>query len=214
MSKFTEEQKKIALLLLHSPKTVEELNKQLNIPFDDLNENLKQMVKLKLIKIEGYPQKYRLMDNIVEAVKRRKDIQESDPFDLRLKAIIEFKAVEEKFLAKSMDEIEKKLKESKDYTIYDLYRADPIKEETQYSAYLEINLSAKDFTAIIKFMYFFGPSSIEVLRPKKVVLAMDDLQDALMEMAEMIQLYNHAMLKSMNNEELDEFAKNMYKPKK
>ncbi|MCR4335547.1 MAG: hypothetical protein NUV57_03360 [archaeon] len=213
MSKFTEEQKKIALLLLHSPKTVEDLNKQLNIPYDDLNENLKQMVRLKLIKMEGYPQKYRLMENIAEAVKRRKDIQESDPFDLRLKAVIEFKAVEESFLAKSMDTIEKKLKESKDYTIYDSYRAEPIKEDAQYSAYLELNISAKDFTAIIKFMYFYGPSSVEVLRPKKVVLAMDDLQDALMEMAEMIQLYNQSMLKSMNKDELDAFAKNLYKPK-
>ena len=62
MSRFTDEQKKIALVLLHSPKTVEELNKQLNIPFDDLNHNLKQMVKLKLVKVEGYPQKYKLMD--------------------------------------------------------------------------------------------------------------------------------------------------------
>jgi len=214
LSRFTEEQKKIALLLLYSPKTVEDMNKQLNIPFDDLNKNLKKMVKLKLVKVEGYPQKYKLMENIVEAVKRRKEVQETDPFDLRLKAIIEFKAVEEEFLKKSMDELEEGIKKEKTFTIYDIFRAEAIKEDTQYTSYLEINFSAKDFTALVKFMYFFGPSSIEVLKPKKVVLAMDDLQDALMEIAEMVQTYNQAMLKSMNKDELDEFAKNLYKPKK
>jgi len=41
---------------------------------------------------------------------------------------------------------------------------------------------------------------------------MDDLQDALMDMAEMIQAYNASMLKYMEKEELEEFAKNLYKP--
>ncbi len=214
MARFTEEQKKISLLLMHSPKTVEELNTQLSIPFDELNENLKQMVKLKLVKVEGYPQKYKLRDNIVEAVKRRKEIQEKDPFDLRLKAVIEFRGVEEDFLKKHMDEIEEKLRENKLFTIYDIFRGEPLKEDTYYSSYLEVNLSAKDFTSLVKFMYFFGPTSVEVLKPKKVVLAMDDLQESLMEMADMIQSYNSAMLKSMNKDELDAFAKNLYSPKK
>ena len=65
---------------------------------------------------------------------------------------------------------------------------------------------------MVKFMYFYGPTSVEVLKPQKVVLAMDDLQDALMEMAEMIQSYNEAMLKSMAKSELEDFAKNLYKP--
>ncbi len=212
MSRFTEEQKKIALVLMAAPKTVDELSKQLNLPYDDLNDNLRQMLKLKLVKVEGYPQKYKLMDNIVEAVKRRKEIQEHDPFDLRIKAIIEFKAVEKDFLKKHMDETQEKLGKEKDYTLYDSYRAEPEKEENHYSAYLELNLSAKDFTSIVKFMYFYGPTSVEVLKPKKVVLAMDDLQDALMEMAEMIQSYNHAMLKSMSKDELDRFAEALYKP--
>ncbi|HZX19847.1 MAG TPA: hypothetical protein VFF13_02435 [archaeon] len=214
MSKFTNTQKKIAVLLLNSPKTVDELNKQLNIPYDELNENLRQMLKLKLLKFEGYPQKYKLTENIVEAVRRRKEIQDKDPFELRLKAIIEFKAVEESFLDKHMSEIQEKINSEKDFTIYDVFKAEPEQDGTQFTSYLELNLSAKDFTSLIRFMYFYGPTSIEVIKPKKVVLAMDDLQDALMEMAEMIQVYNHAMLKSMNKQELDDFAKSLYAPKK
>jgi len=132
---------------------------------------------------------------------------------MRIKAIIEVKAIEESFLEKHMSEIEQKLKDSKDYTVYDIFRAKPMHSEGYYSSYLEANLSAKDFTALVKFMYFFGPSSVEVLKPAKVTLAMDDLQDALMEMAEMIQSYNHAMLKSMNKEELADFSRKLYSSK-
>ena len=214
VSRFSEEQKKIALLLFHSPKTVEELNKQLNIPFDDLNDNLKQMLKMKVVKIEGYPQKYSLVGSIVEAVKRRKEIQEKDPFDLRIKAIIEFRAVEEEFLKKNIDEIEEKLRKDKHFMVYDLFRAKIIQEGSHYTSYIEVNLSARDFTSIVRFMYFYGPTSVEVLRPQRVVLAMDDLQDALMEMADMIQVYNDAMLKSMSKGEMEEFAKSLYTSKK
>lgn len=213
MGKFSEDQKKIAVLLMSSPKTVEELNKQLNIPYDELNRGLKEMLKLKLLKVEGYPQKYKLMDNIVEAVHRRKELAEKDPFNLRLKAIIEFKAVELDFLNKHMDELADKLKNEKDFTLYDTYKAEPVRDEGHYSSYLEISLSAKDFTSIVKFMYFYGPTSVEVIKPRKIVLHMDDLQDALMEMAEMIQSYNESMLKTMSKEELDKFAQELYKPK-
>ncbi|MEK6958281.1 MAG: hypothetical protein AABW99_04875 [archaeon] len=214
MGRFTEEQKRVALLLLNAPKTVDELNKQLGIPFDELNDNLRQMLRLKVVKVEGYPQKYKLMENIAEAVKRRKDIQEKDPFNLRISAVIEFRGVEEMFLKKSMDEIEKKIKADKNYTIYDVFRAKPMAEHGHVTSYLEVNLSARDFTSLVRFLYFFGPTSVEVLSPKRVVLAMDDLQDAFMEMVEMIHSYNNAMLKSMSKGELEEFAKGLYRPAK
>ena len=212
MVKFTDTQRKIAVLLLHAPKTADELVHQLNLPALEANEALKEMLKLKLVKIEGYPAKYRLMDNIIEAVKRRKEIQEKDPFELRLKAVIEFKAVEEKLIDKMVSDIEAKLRKEKNFTIYEIFRAKPIKEGTHYSSYLELNFSAADFSTVVQFMYYYGPTSIEVIKPQKVTIAMDDLQDALMDMAEMIQSYNASMLKYMEKEELDEFAKSLYKP--
>lgn len=212
MSRFTHEQKKIAFALLQSPKAVDELNRALGLPFDELNDSLKQMLKLGLVKVDGYPQKYRLAESVIDGVRRRKDIAESDPFELRLKAVIEFKGVEEKFLEKHLKEVEGKLRAQKPLTIYDVYRAPPLKHGEHYSSYLEVNFSARDFTAIVQFMYFFGPTSVEVMKPAKLTLSMDDLQDALMEMAQMIQSYNQAMLKSMAKDELGEFARNLYKP--
>ncbi|MBI4210628.1 MAG: hypothetical protein HY544_03935 [Candidatus Diapherotrites archaeon] len=213
VARFTPDQKRIAVLLLHAPKTAEELNRQLGIPFDELNESLKHMVRLKLLRLEGYPQRYHLADAVVDAVKRRKEIQEKDPFDLRLKATLEAKGVEEAFLRKQMAGIEAGLRKEKNFTVYDVIRAEPIKDGSHYTAYLDVNLSIKDFSSIVRFMYFYGPTSVEVLKPAKITIPMDDLQDALMEMADMIQAYNNEMLKSMAKDELASFSKSLYSPK-
>ena len=211
MVKFTEEQKKIAHSLFVSPKSVEELNIKLGVPYDKLNGQLKEMLRLGLVKVEGYPQKYKLADEVAQGVKRRKEIAEKDPFGLRLKAVVEFKAVEPTLLEKEIKDIEAKLRKDRTFTIYDIYKAPAQQVGTHYSTYLEVNLSARDFTSIVR---FFGPSSVEVLKPEKIVLSMDDLQDALMEMAEMIQSYNQSMLKSMTKDELEGFARTLYAPKK
>ena len=66
MGGFSDEQKKIALLLLSEPKTEEELHKQLNLPYDKLSIELKQMLKLGLVLKEGYPTRYRLRQDIID----------------------------------------------------------------------------------------------------------------------------------------------------
>ena len=58
-------------------------------------------------------------------------------------------------------------------------------------------------------MYFFGPTSLEVLKPKKFEIPMSDLQDGLMDMAEMIQSYNMHILKSMRKDDLERFQRKM-----
>ena len=214
MVRFTEEQKRIAAALFNSPKSVEDLNRQLNIPYDRLNDLLKQMLRLELVKVEGYPQKYKLADSVAEGVRKRKEIHEKDPFELRLKAVVEFKAVEPVLLEKQIREVEAKLRRDKNYTVYDIYMAKPQQVGAHYSSYLEVNISARDFASIVRFMYFFGPSSVEVLKPDKVVLSLDDLQEALMEMADMIQSYNASMLKAMSKDELEKFARGIYAPQK
>ncbi|MEM4326547.1 MAG: hypothetical protein QXZ13_00030 [Candidatus Diapherotrites archaeon] len=206
-------QKKIGFQLVSSPKSPEEISRLLGVSIAEVNSALKEMLKLGLVKVEGYPQKYFLAPEILERVKARKEISEKDPFELRLKAIIEFKAVEETFLFKNMSEIESKLRAEKDFTIYDIFKAKPLQSGVHFSSYLEVNFSIKDFTKIIYFMYFYGPTSVEVIKPNKIVIAMDDLQDALMYMAEMIQSYNEAMLKYIAKEELEDFAKSLYQPK-
>lgn len=213
MGKYTSEQKKIAVLLMHSPKTVEELNNQLNIPYNDLTEQLKGMLKLDVISKSGYPPKYRLKENIVEAVRKRVDIAEKDQFKLRMKVIIEGLAIEEELLKKQMNDVKKALEKEKDFTIYDIRMEKIAKVGEHYSTFLEVNLSVKDFKALVKLMYFFGPSSVEILKPDKLEIPLSDLQDGLVDMAEMIQAYNHYILKMMNRQELAEFHRKLYEYK-
>jgi hypothetical protein len=211
MSRFSEEQKRIALLLLYEPKTAEELNRQLSIPYNKLMAELKAMLKLGVIAREGYPTKYKLKENIAKEVQRRKKVAERDMNKLRLHAFIEMQAVEESLLKKQMGKMKEALCSERAFTVYAAEEANPVKEENYYSAYLDVNLSVRDFSSLIKFMFFYGPSAIEVLKPDKIELSAQDLQDGLVDLADMIQKYTQYIAKIMNREELEKFHQQLYK---
>ncbi|MFH1696690.1 MAG: hypothetical protein ABH854_02160 [Candidatus Diapherotrites archaeon] len=215
MATYTEEQKRIAVLLMHGPKSIEELQKQLNMPQEGVMNDLKGMLKLKVVeKHEGFPVKYKLIDNISSTVHKRKEIEETDPNRLRIRAIIEAQAVEENLLMKALSDIEAGLKKEKEFTIYDSKKADVVQDGEQYSSYIDLNLSVRNFRALVRFMYFYGPSSVEVLKPAKFDIPADDLQDGLMDMAEMIQAYNSHVLNLMGRKELAEFNNKLYEKKR
>jgi len=211
MPKFTEEQKRIAMLLLHEPKTIEELNKQLNLPYNKLSEELKEMLKKEVITKEGFPTKYKLKENIAEEVLRRKKVSETDDSALRLRAYIEMQAIEETLLKKNMDKIAEAMQKETVFTVYSLEKAKVSQQEEYYSSYIEVNLSVKDFASLIKFMFFYAPSSIEVLKPEKVSFSAHDLQDGLIDMTDMINKYSNYIAKSMNKEELEKFHDKLYR---
>ncbi len=211
MSRFSEEQKRIALLLLHEPKTAEELNKQLSIPYHKLMDELKGMLKMDVIEKEGYPTKYRLKENIAKEVQRRKEVAEEDMNKLRLKAFIEMQAIELDLLKKQLGKVKEALQSEKAFTIYALEEAEPIKEGEYYSAYLDVNFSVKDFSSLIKFMFFYGPSAIEVIKPNRIEISAQDLQDGLVDLADIIQKYTQYITKIMNKEELEKFHQQLYK---
>lgn len=213
-SRFSEEQKRVALLLMSEPKTAEELNKQLSIPYDQLMKELKEMLQLEVITKEGYPPKYELKKEIYEAVRRRKEIEAEDPYKLRLKVIIEAQAIEQEILKKQRKDIEKAIRKEKDFTIYDIKHARIIKSREHYSTYMDINASVRNFKALVKLMYFYGPISVEVIKPNKYEIALSDLQEGLMDMAYMIQSYNQYVLKLMSRKELSEFYNKLYEHKK
>ena len=213
-SRFTEEQKRIAVLLFQSPKTAEELSNKLNAKQEELGKELKEMLKLKLIAQEGYPPKYKLKQEIYKEVMRRKEIEAEDRFKLRLKIMIEAQAIEQEILKKQMKEIEAALRKEKDFTVYDVKHAKAIKSREYYSTYAEVNLSVRDFKSLVKLMYFYGPVSVEVIKPSRYEIAISDLQDGLMDMADMIQSYNQYVLKLMNRKELNEFYNKLYEYKK
>jgi len=204
---FTEEQKKIALLLASKPKALEELQQEVGLPFDELNRQLKHMLKLSLLEISGYPQKYSLAQRVAKKLSERKEIAEKDKFVLRLKITVEAQAIEETLLARELGKIEKLLRQEKDFTIYDLFQEKVIKEGEHYSAYLDANLSVKDFRALMHLIFFYGPTSIEVIKPAKTEFSLDDLQDGLMDASTMVQNYNEYIIKLLNKKELEEFHK-------
>lgn len=211
MPRFTEEQKRVALILMHGPKTAEELNKQLNIPFNKMAEELRLMIKHGVLEKEGYPTKYRLKKNIAEEVMRRKQVADSDSNKLRIRAFIEMQAIEESLLEKQAKKLEEAMRKDKSFTIYTLEKAPAEKAGEYYSTYFELNFSVKDFASLIRFMFFYGPTGLEVLKPPKVELSAQDLQDGLAELADMVQKYNSYIQRMMNKQELERFHQNLYK---
>jgi len=209
---FTDEQKKIALLLLNEPKTEEALNKQLNIPYDKLTVELKAMLKLGLISKEGYPTKYTLRQDIIEEVQKRKKIAEKDAFRLRVRGIIEFKAIEENLLNRHMTKIVDSLKKEPNFTVYSVTKADVVedKEDEMFASFIEANLSVKDFPSLIRFLFYYAPSTIEVIKPDKIDFSNYEFQEGLLSLTEIFQKYADFITKHLTKEELNKFYKDLY----
>ncbi len=210
MPTISDEQKKIALLLLSEPKTEEELNKQLNIPYDKLSVELKEMLKLKLVYKEGYPTKYRLRQDIIDELKKRKKIAETDSFRIRVRAIIELKAVEKTLLERHLEKIKDALGKEKSFTIYDASVAEVVEADEMYSSFLDVNFSVKDFSALILFLFYYGPTSIEVIKPQKIEFSQFEFQEGLVNLSEIFQKYASFAFKHLNKAELDKFYGDLY----
>jgi hypothetical protein len=209
---FTEEQKRIAMVLMNEPKTEDELNAQLNMPYDKLTNELKTMLQLKVIIREGYPTKYKLKPEIIEEVKKRKKIAEQDAYKIRVRGIIDFQAITSELLEKHMGKIKKALEEEKVFTVYSIEVAEieHDDENEMYSAFMEINLTAKDFPALIRFLFYYGPSSIEVIRPSKIELSQYEFEAGLVDLATIFQKYANYFTKKLTKEELAKFQDRIY----
>lgn len=210
MSGFSDEQKKIALLLLSEPKTEEELHKQLNLPYDKLSVELKQMLKLSLVLKEGYPTKYRLRQDIIDELKKRKKISEEDSFKIKIRTIIELKAIEKNLLEKHVKKIIEAINNEKNFTVYGIESAEIIEEDEMYSTFIETTLTVKDYSTLILFLFYYGPTSIEVLKPSKIEMSQAEFQDGLVQLSGIFQKYADFMLKHLNKEELNKFYKKIY----
>ncbi len=210
MVSYSELEKRIALLLMHGPKTFEELVKQLNVSSNECSNALKKMLQLKVVEKQGFPTKYALKKDISKEVSRRQEIESKDENKVRLKIIIEGKALNENSLNKMLSQIIEALKKDSDFLLYDFKQETPLKEGEYYSNFIEVNLSLKDFSAITKLVFFYAPTSIEVVKPAKIELTAQDLQDSLITMTDMVHAYSQYILKQMNKEELNAFNKKVY----
>ncbi len=80
-----------------------------------------------------------------------------------------------------------------------------------FSSFLEVNLSVKNFQSLIRFLFYYGPTSIEVIRPSKIELNQFEFQEGLVELAEIFQKYATFFTQHLNQEELTKFYKEAYK---
>lgn len=207
----SETQKFIAKSLLAGPKTFDELQKELGGKAPNLLDDLQEMLKLGLASKEGYPTRYILSKEIKDKVGERKKLAEQDPHEIRLNIIIESRSTSKTMALESLKAIEKKLRDSGEFFVYDARHSEAVDEGEHFSAFLEVNLSIKDFKAIVHLIFLYGPSVIEVLKPSKIELSLNDLQDALIDMSSMVQNYVDVAVKNMTKKEIIEFNSKLLK---
>jgi len=213
MPSFSKEQKQIASFLLNEgPKTAEEISESTGIGLPVVVDTLRMMIKLRLADKSGTPTRYSLHGKIVEEVSRRKKLEEDDKNKLRIRAVIEIQAITEELVKDHLNKLEKALSEDKNYLVYAIETApiEKLSSSDYHSSFLDVNFSVKTFSSLVRFMIFFGPTSVEVIKPEKAVFAAQDLQDGLVDLADMVQGYTEYITRLMNRQELESFHRQLH----
>lgn len=210
--RFSTEQKKIALALVNGPLTMDEIKQQSRLAQDSLSTAIKEMVALRLIeKQDGFPTRFALKAEIADELVRRKQLAETDSNKIRLRAIIEGQAFEPDLLNKQMRKLSDALAVEPGIVVYGSTMAPTLKQDESYSTFLDVTLTIQDFKTLVRFMYFYGPATIEVLKPSTLQIDAHDLQEALLDMAQMIHKYSDYVTKLLNRTELEEFNRRLVK---
>ncbi|MDN5358916.1 MAG: hypothetical protein PWP76_759 [Candidatus Diapherotrites archaeon] len=207
---FSDLERKIGLALYYGEKTPEELAEELNEDIRDVIDALKKLIKLKIVVKEGYPPKYRLADNIREAVKPK----DFEPVEgIKIYAVVEVQAIDEALAKKALEKIIRQIKKEPGVHVLsaEISKIEQDKESGMYSGYVELKLNFEAFEPLMHFMFFYGPSVVEVIGPEKIVLDMGDLHRGLLEAATMINGYVHYITRMMTKKELEEFNKRLVK---
>jgi hypothetical protein len=209
--KFNELQLKMSKALMQSPCTVELLAERTGINKTDLEKELQFFLQLKLISLDATTHQYALKPEIVQELNRRKSIEQEDDNAFRLSIIIEAQALEETLLKRQFDKILETMQKEPYFRIYATHMAPPEKIEEKYSSFLDINLSVRDFRALVRLMFFYGPTSVEVLKPKEVKFTLDDFQNGLIDMGEMVHGYAEYIMGILSRQQVEEFNQRLFK---
>jgi DNA-binding MarR family transcriptional regulator len=195
MVTFSSEQQKIARSLLKKEKTVEELRKELGIPANKLNEELKSLIQMKLVEKRDND-RYCLLNYIVRGISMpRKELKGH----YKVNMIIEGLSSDEKALEKEMEVLEKRLKMEK-YHLLKFEKSDISKEENNYTCFFNVNVSVPEFSDLIYLIVQYGPSSVELLEPTQVTLDLSEAQEVLNEVASAVHYYVSFILQLKQNE--------------
>lgn len=182
--------KVIAQRLSKGDKTEDDLQKEIpNATYDLLSKALKELLFLKLIKKEGYPVKYALSEDLVKKLNTRKELAANDKNNIRVSILIESKADNKKGLREGMDQILTKLKADEKYVIYDLDIAEIVVHDDLFSTYISGEVSCASLSEVFRLVYYYGVTSIDVIRPEKLTVSMSDLQESLITIVDMTHGY-------------------------
>lgn len=207
-----EVQRKIAVLLLVEPKTVEEINKQLDLGYDVITSELNSMIKQGLVrKTPDFPTKYVLDDYIISELKKRKEIAEKDAYRIKINMIVDVEGVVKEVVEKHLDNMKVLFEKERDITIYEVKKSDILEQDNSYYGYITVTCTVKDFSALVRLMMFYAPSSIEVVSPNKYEISLYELQDGLIELSQKTQMYIKELQKRLTKEEAKLIMHKFYK---
>jgi len=212
--KISEIQRKIAVFLLTEPKSAEDINKQLDIGYAQVTKELNNMIKQGLIKkMSGYPTKYTLDKYIIDAVRKRKQIAESDSYRLKIKAIIELQGIEKDLVQLNLEKIEEMIENERDFTVYTSKVSEILEQDNMYFGYLDLTITLKNFSALIYFTTYYVPTSVEILAPDRYDVSVFELQDGIMNLSMLMQKYSGELQKRLTNEEVTKMHNKLFAPK-
>ena len=163
--------------LKNGPRTEDDLLKVIpGAKYDELIKVLKNMLFLKLITKEGYPVVYSLSKEIQEGLIEKKKLSENDKNQLKVAVLIESKANDKGELRKAMEQIADALKKDENYYIYSLDIAEIILHDDLFSTYISAEVSCSTLGSLFRLIYYYGATSVEILRPEKLNVTIGDLQ--------------------------------------
>ncbi|HIP74262.1 MAG TPA: hypothetical protein EYH14_01260, partial [Euryarchaeota archaeon] len=145
---FSDLERRVGLALYEGEKTPEELAEELKEDIRDVLDALKKLIKLKIVVKEGYPPKYRLADNIREALEPK----DFEPVEgIQVYAVIEAQAVDEALTKKALEKLLRKLKKEPGIHIIsaEISKIERDEEGGTYTGYIEAKLSFEAFEPLM-----------------------------------------------------------------
>lgn len=208
----SEVQRKIAVLLLVEPKTIEDINKQLDLGFESITNEINNMLKLGLVKkTDDFPTKYVLDEYIINELKKRKEIAEKDSYKIKIQMIVDVEGLIKEIVDKHLDNVKNLLENEKNITIYNIQKSELLEQDNNFYGYINVTFTVKDFANLVKLVMYYVPSSIEVLAPKKLDINLSELQDGLIELTQNTERYLKELQKRLTKEEAERAMKKFYK---
>jgi len=184
MVEYTKGQELIARSLLDGPKTLMEIKKKVDMEATDLNESLKQLIKVRVVERDG--EKYNLIEEVTKA------LDQNQAFEAVF--IIEGISPEKDILEKRMKVMEEKIRLHLKPKEIDV--AKPIQDEKQWSMFIECTVGFKGIHEFFNAIVSYGPSSVEVIKPKSVELDSYNLQRLISDLTSTIHYYTSVILNS------------------